>query len=156
MEVPKVGDYAVNISYIAAKELDMNVRINNGKEKIFNFVASGRWCFEGNTHPDGNGEPTVVAMELQGFKVGTNTIHLSRGTTRQAPVIDWIAVVPKDAHSISSYPSAMPSSTPSISAHPSIQPSRSFPPSTPLLKKGLNIGHFVQEVTIFLYKSPFI
>ena len=74
----------------------MNVRVNDGKDKIFNFLVSGRWCFEGNTHPDGNGEPTVVAMELQGFKEGTNTIHLSQGTTPQVPVIEWIAVVPKE------------------------------------------------------------
>ena len=96
MEVPKAGNYAVNISYIAAVKLNMNVRVNSGKETPFNFIASGRWCFEGNTHPDGNGEPTVVAIELKGFKVGTNTIHLSKGTTSQAPVIEWIAVVPKE------------------------------------------------------------
>ena len=96
VEVSKAGDYAVNISYIAATELDMNVRINDGQEKIFNFLASGRECFEGNTHPDGNGEPTVVAMELTGFKAGSNTIYFSRGTTPQAPVIEWVAVVPKE------------------------------------------------------------
>ena len=96
VEVPKAGNYAVNISYIAATGLDMNVRVNSGKEKTFNFLISGRRCFEGNTHPNGNGEPTVVAMELQGFKEGINTIHLSQGTSLQVPVIEWIAVVPKE------------------------------------------------------------
>ena len=96
VEVPKVGDYAVNISYIAAVDLDMRVKVNDVKEQIFNFFASGWWCFEGNTHPYGNGEPTVVAMELQKFNAGRDTIHLSQGTTIQAPVIEWIAVVPKE------------------------------------------------------------
>ena len=96
VDVPIAGDYAVNISYISAENLDMNVRVNDGEKNIFGFRLSGRLCFEGNTDPDGNGEPTVVAMELQGFEAGANTIHLSQGTTPQGPAIEWIAVVPKE------------------------------------------------------------
>jgi len=103
VDVPSAGDYAVNVAYILSsvtpsnviRKLRVTMNDDAGFER-FSFISSG------TTGCDQGGKSTVLPIELQGFKAGSNTIRfrfgdtitLKSGTSGESqPYIEWISVV---------------------------------------------------------------
>lgn len=99
VNVPADGNYAINISYISAEPRNLQVKVNKNAAdpndvftEIFNFYSTGdnSWCESGGT-----GSTHVVPLELNKFKAGSNTITFGNDGDEDSPVIEWIALVPK-------------------------------------------------------------
>ncbi|GFH49990.1 hypothetical protein CTEN210_06468 [Chaetoceros tenuissimus] len=98
VNVPLDGNYAINVSYISEEPRNLKVKVNKNAvdpndvfAKTFNFYSTGdnSWC-EGGT-----GSTHVVPLELKKFKAGSNTITFGNDGDEDSPVIEWIALVPK-------------------------------------------------------------
>ena len=94
VEVTEAGDYAINVSYLSKGERPITVQVNNGEVKEFLFMSSSQyWC---NEKGGVIGTTTVLPIELEGFRNGTNTITFGGGgKDENMPLLEWISIVPK-------------------------------------------------------------
>jgi len=98
-DVPRAGDYAVNVGYLSAKDRILSAQVNDGPVKLFDFMAStDAWC------NGAKASSSVLPIELSNFRAGRNTITFGMSNERE-PLIEWISVVvpesstsPEDNH----------------------------------------------------------
>ena len=88
LNLSRGGDYAINISYLSpSNNRFLTIAINDQRPAYYELRNTGV------SDCENGGSSTVVAVQVEGFVKGMNSINLGNDGDNLAPMIEWISVV---------------------------------------------------------------